>query len=73
MQDAIRQGKILSFFPNDKERNLCKKKRRVGEKGENEGRKRGERGEKEGGMCLTFFKGIINSECSCSFINSMFS
>ena len=33
LQDAIRQGKILFFFPNEMERKLCKKKRRRGEEG----------------------------------------
>ena len=51
--DKTRQNSF--FFPNEKERKLCKKKRRRGER--EEGRKRGgKRGE-----CLTFFKGIINS------------
>ena len=44
--DKTRQNSF--FFPNEKERKLCKKKRRRGERG-------------EGGECLTFFKGIINS------------
>ena len=44
--DKTRQNSF--FFPNEKERKLCKKKRRRGERG-------------EGGRCLTFFKGIINS------------
>ena len=49
MQDNL--SNLLSnsfFFPNEKERKLCKKKRRRGERG-------------EGGGGLTFFKGIINS------------
>ena len=46
--DNTRQNSF--FFPNEKERKLCKKNRR-----------RGERGGGEGGKCLTFFKGIINS------------
>ena len=47
---AIRPG-IFLFFSNEKERKLCKKRTRK--------RRRG-RGV-EGGWCLTFFKGIINS------------
>ena len=49
--DKTRQN--CFFFPNEKERKLCKKKRRRGE--------RDERGGGGGGKCLTFFKGIINS------------
>ena len=37
MQDAIRQGKILSFFLIGKERKLCKEKRRRGERGGGKG------------------------------------
>ena len=47
MQDATRQGKILSFF-------LMKKK-------ESCARKRGGEKEGRGRECLTFFEGIINS------------
>ena len=54
MQDATRQGKIISFFPYEKERKLCKKKRRRGERG-------------GGGECLTFFKGVINSLSAVAF------
>ena len=50
MQDATRQGKILSFFLM-KRKESCARKIGGGEK-EGEGR---------GGKCLTFFKGIINS------------
>ena len=50
MQDATRQGKILSFFLL-KRKESCARKRGVGEK---EGR-----GEEE--KCLTFFTCIINS------------
>ena len=42
--DKTRQNSF--FFPNEKERTLCKKKRG---------------GMKEGRKCLTFFKSIINS------------
>ena len=52
MQNATRQGKILSFFLLKRKESCCKKKRRRGERREGEG---------EGGKCLTFFKGIINS------------
>ena len=51
MQDATRQGKILSFFPNEKERKFARN-RGGGEK---------ERGGGLEGGGLTFFKGIINS------------
>ena len=44
--DKTRQNSF--FFPNEKERKLCRKKRRRGERG-------------EGGKCGTFFKGNINS------------
>ena len=55
MQDAIRQSKTSFFYAiNEKERKLCKKKRRRGKRGR--GSWRG-----EGRGCLTFFKGIINS------------
>ena len=47
--DKTRQNSF--FFPNEKERKLCKKKRRV-EK---------ERGRGGAARCLTFFKCIINS------------
>ena len=50
MQDATRQGKILSFFLM-KRKGSCARKRGGGDK---EGRGEGEKG-------LTFFKGIINS------------
>ena len=50
MQDATRQGKIVSFFLM-KRKESCARKR-------GEGRKRGGG---EGKKCLTFFKGIINS------------
>ena len=53
-KNAIRHGKILSFFPNEKERKLCKKKKR--------------RGKGKGGGYLTLFKGIINSLSSLIFI-----
>ena len=64
MQDATRQGKILSFFFM-KRKESCARKRGGGEK---EGRGGGRR---EEGRCLTFFKGIINSlsalvrKCNC--------
>ena len=51
MQDATRQGKILSFFLM-KRKESCARKRGGGEK---------EEGKKRGGECLTFFKGIIKS------------
>ena len=51
MQDATRQGKILSFFLMKRKENCARKI----EGGEIEGRGRGE------GEYLTFFKGIINS------------
>ena len=62
MQDATRQGKILSFI-------LMKGKKVVQEK-EEEGRKRGGgRGAEGGGeKCLTFFKSIINP-LSAPFLN----
>ena len=52
MQDAIRQGKILSF-------SLMKRKESLQEE-EEEGRKKWGGGV-GGRWCLTFFKGIINS------------
>ena len=52
MLDAIRQGKILSFFLMKKERKLCKKNRRRGE------RRRGE-------VFDLFQRNYKLSECSC--------
>ena len=54
-----RPNKIL-FFSNEKERKLCKKRKR----------KRARGG--EGGWCLTFFKGIINSLSALVHLHSFF-
>ena len=51
--DKTRQNSF--FFPNKKERKLCKKKRRKGERGKGRWR------------CLTFPKGIINYLSALAF------
>ena len=68
--DKTRQNSF--FFPHEKERKLCKKKRR-GERGEGGGGGRGGGGGGGGVKCLTFFKGIINSLSALVLhINSLF-
>ena len=66
MQDAIRQGKILSFF-------LMKRKESLIEQQE-EGRKRGEGGGRvRGRRCLTFFQRYYKlSECAYFWLLSLY-
>ena len=56
MQDATRQGKILSFFLLKRKESCCKKKRRRGERG-------------EGGVFDFFQRYYKLSECSCSYMH----
>ena len=67
-QDAIRQGKILSFFSCEKEKKLGKKKRRKGERGRGrmEGAE-GSGGERRWELFTLFQRYYKLSEGSCFY------